>query len=585
MNSADPAPAGIMEAEVKLWFTRWLTEKQVDVNPVNVIEADSIKLEAALTSEDVQISEKFRKTVLSQFQAEAQISEAQLSQALQLKTAVDRVDPTILEQEDWVDFPFSTIIGEEAKLISKVNSTLGQNDFSTMSMKSWRIKFTRIFDSSFVTGRLARLAIIWNTCSDSTKNRILSMGIGERAGSEDFKFTDLLRIICILYGSPSHSEVALQSIYSGVAQAQNESIPVYLERIRCLGEDGFGPAVRWTLNNALKIVQTVISGLRSKPLSQLVAGYMISIPFQFHMFQDTVLQFHTRIPSQHPLANSNQVNVLDNERPIRCFRCDGGHYVKECPIKMCRKCSGQHDVRECNMPKEKLVCTKCSIRGHTTKAHYGPVTKKVSTNILEPAEVSSSVFTCSPGNAATSFLDGTVNIGQTGNSSFVYCPRILIDTGALVPSGIAISDVFFKDHLGGDISRLTPSYLKSANGATDNATMTTLGEVSMQLKFSRINMIFKGQAVVLENLSLPIILGVNFLKHNSLSPFLTPQLAQLVHTPSLQTQDLIANVGENKFKPPPPLAPDPNIGLNGQQVGKFLVLEINPPRPLFFRIS
>jgi len=64
-------------------------------------------------------------------------------------------------------------------------------------------------------------------------------------------------------------------------------------------------------------------------------------------------------------------------------------------------------------------------------------------------------------------------------------------------------------------------------------------------------MIFKGQAVVLENLSLPIILGVNFLKHNSLSPFLTPQLAQLVHTPSLQTQDLIANVGENKFKPPP----------------------------------
>ena len=57
-------------------------------------------------------------------------------------------------------------------------------------------------------------------------------------------------------------------------------------------------------------------------------------------------------------------------------------------------------------------------------------------------------------------------------------------------SGIAISDAFFKNHLGGDISRLTPLYLKSANGATDNATMTTLGEVSIQLRFSRINMIF-----------------------------------------------------------------------------------------------
>ena len=166
---------------MKLWFTRWFTEQQTAVNPVDVITADSIKLEAALTSEDVQISEKFRKTVLSQFQAEAQISEAQLNQALQLKTAVDRVDPTVLEQEDWVDSPFSTIVGEEEKLISK----------------------------------------------------------------------------------------------------------------------------------------------------------------------------------------------------------------------------------------EKLVCTKCSIRGHTTKAHYGLVTKKISTNLLEPAEESSSVFTCSPGDAATSFLDGTVNIGQT----------------------------------------------------------------------------------------------------------------------------------------------------------------------------
>ena len=84
---------------------------------------------------------------------------------MQLKTAVDRVDPTVLEQEDWVDFPFSTIVGEEAKLISKVNSTLVQNDFSTLSMKSWRIKFTRIFDSYFAMGRLARLAIVWNTTS------------------------------------------------------------------------------------------------------------------------------------------------------------------------------------------------------------------------------------------------------------------------------------------------------------------------------------------------------------------------------------------------------------------------------------
>lgn len=45
----------------------------------------------------------------------------------------------------------------------------------------------------------------------------------------------------------------------------------------------------------------------------------------------------------------------------------------------------------------------------------------------------------------------------------------------------------------------------------ENAAMNTLGEVSVEVKFSKIDNIFKGTAVVLQNLFLPIILGVNFL--------------------------------------------------------------------------
>jgi len=41
----------------------------------------------------------------------------------------------------------------------------------------------------------------------------------------------------------------------------------------------------------------------------------------------------------------------------------------------------------------------------------------------------------------TSFLDGAVNIGQIGNNSFINC-KPLIDPGALVPLGIAISEEF-----------------------------------------------------------------------------------------------------------------------------------------------
>ncbi len=54
--------------------------------------------------------------------------------------------------------------------------------------------------------------------------------------------------------------------------------------------------------------------------------------------------------------------------------------------------------------------------------------------------------------------------------------------------------------------------------------------------------IFSGSAVVLKNLSLPVIIGVNFLKTNSLSPVLEPQAARVVHSTTAECQDLIACV-------------------------------------------
>jgi len=41
-----------------------------------------------------------------------------------------------------------------------------------------------------------------------------------------------------------------------------------------------------------------------------------------------------------------------------------------------------------------------------------------------------------------SFLDGAVNIGQTSSNRFIKC-KLLINTGEIVPSGIAILEDFF----------------------------------------------------------------------------------------------------------------------------------------------
>ena len=67
-------------------------------------------MEAALTLEEVQITEQFKKTVLWQYQAEAQILEAQQTQVSELKE-VNRIDPSIEVEESFVEFPFSKIVG------------------------------------------------------------------------------------------------------------------------------------------------------------------------------------------------------------------------------------------------------------------------------------------------------------------------------------------------------------------------------------------------------------------------------------------------------------------------------------------
>ena len=94
----------------------------------------------------------------------------------------------------------------------------------------------------------------------------------------------------------------------------------------------------------------------------------------------------------------------------------------------------------------------------------------------------------------------------------------------------------------GNSKLLKPSSLPNASGALANSTMRTVGQVDVKIKMSNINFFFEGHALVLENLILPVILGINFLKTNSLSPILEPDTAQLVHTPSQQAQMLIANV-------------------------------------------
>ena len=61
-----------------------------------------------------------------------------------------------------------------------------------------------------------------------------------------------------------------------------------------------------------------------------------------------------------------------------------------------------------------------------------------------------------------------MDLGCTGKN--FENTKILIDTGALIPSGVAINEYFFMNNLRGNIEDLIPSELNSANGASSNST-------------------------------------------------------------------------------------------------------------------
>ena len=109
----------------------------------------------------------------------------------------------------------------------------------------------------------------------------------------------------------------------------------------------------------------------------------------------------------------------------------------------CFRCAGQHKTVNCKVPKNKLNCNKCSLRNHTSEAHR-ELPGRSAPRVDAGEEVG--VFTCY--SSATSFVDGGISLKNGGKPFFVNS-KLLVDTGALMPSGIAISEDFFLQGMGG----------------------------------------------------------------------------------------------------------------------------------------
>ena len=81
---------------------------------------------------------------VAQVQEESQISAAKEAEKSQIIAQVPQVDPTFDIQDSYTKFPWSKIVKEEIKLVSKVNNQLTPLDFDQKKLKAWNLYFMDI---------------------------------------------------------------------------------------------------------------------------------------------------------------------------------------------------------------------------------------------------------------------------------------------------------------------------------------------------------------------------------------------------------------------------------------------------------
>ena len=136
----------------------------------------------------------------------------------------------------------------ETKAVARALESLQQQDFSSKSLKHWTALFNNKFDRSFITSRVGQLALVYNSCSLSLKQRLISLDVGKHAQEDSYTFLHLLQLITTVVHSPVSRDQAMLEIYKGFKQATGETVQTFLQRTRDVGEDAWGPSSGWTMS-------------------------------------------------------------------------------------------------------------------------------------------------------------------------------------------------------------------------------------------------------------------------------------------------------------------------------------------------
>jgi len=333
------------------WFLSWL--KEVFLPASRDPLASQIEQFESAVEQIPNIDEAVKKSLTTTLSTEARIilqKEDDKSKVQQLlKTQVLAIDDAVSPM------PWSQLTESEAKIISRVVENLKQQDFATKSIKYWSIHFSDLFDKFFIASRVGRIAVVYNSCSTSLKQRLLALDVGSEAQKDSYSYLSLLQLITTVVHSPNAKDDAMLQVYKGFRQASSESVQAFLQKVRDTAEEAYGPSSSWTMSQASLLLKKICEGLNSSELAKLTASIVISVPFQWNILCDSIIQFQQRVKPAQPDPNVNAVQQTPIRTPV-CFKCGAAHYMRDCRILVCKYCGQNHKHADCSKTGQRTFC-------------------------------------------------------------------------------------------------------------------------------------------------------------------------------------------------------------------------------------
>ena len=306
------------------WFLRWLREVFLPASKDPV--ASQLKIFQDAVEKLPDIEESVKRTLTNTLTNKARITLAKEDD----KTHIAKLlkSQSIPADETATQMPWDKLTETETKIISKVVESLKEQDFSTKSLKFWNAYYTDVFNKLFVTSRVGKIAITYNSCSLSLKQRLLALDAGTEARADTYSYLNLLQLITTVVHSPLSRDEAMLETYKGLSQTSTESVQAFLQRWRDTAEDAWGPSSGWTMSQASLLLKKICEGFKSTELAKLTASVVVTLPFQWATLCDSIIQFQQRVCSTNPQQNVNAIQQKEVKQPT-CYKCGANHFVRE----------------------------------------------------------------------------------------------------------------------------------------------------------------------------------------------------------------------------------------------------------------